>query len=67
MNRTLGYITLVIGIILVGFGINSSQAIIEKAVEGMTGRYTEGTMWYIIGGVAMMIAGAISIFRGTKE
>ena len=67
VTRLLGIIILVVGIVLLGFGINSSQAITEKVVEGVSGRYTEHTMWYIIGGIAMIIGGACLSFTGNKE
>ena len=57
MSRILGITMLVIGIILLGFGINASQAITEKVVEGVSGHYTEHTMWYIIGGIALILLG----------
>ncbi|MBA3603640.1 MAG: DUF3185 family protein [Parachlamydiaceae bacterium] len=64
--RTLALIALVVGIILLGFGINSTQAVTEKVVEGVSGRYTDNTMWYILSGVAMIIGGG-ALFLRNKE
>ena len=64
ITRIFGVIILVIGIVLLGFGINSSQAVTEKVMEGVTGRYTEHTMWYIIGGIAMIVGGGALAFLG---
>jgi len=64
--RMWGIVMLGIGIALVGFGLNSTQAITEKAMEGVTGRYTNHTMLYLIGGIALIISGgalAISNFQ----
>lgn len=58
ISRIIGVILLVVGIVVLGFGINSSQAVPEKVMEGVTGRYTEHTMWYIIGGIALIVGGA---------
>ena len=63
ITRIFGIIILVIGVILLAFGINSTQTVPEKVMEGVVGRYTEHTMWYIIGGVAMIIAGCAYTFR----
>lgn len=64
MNATqiVGIVLLAIGIVLLGFGINSSQALTEKVMEGVTGRYTENTMWYIIGGIALIVGGGALAF-----
>jgi hypothetical protein len=62
ITRLFGIVILVVGIILLGFGINSSQAVTEKVVEGVSGRYTHNTMWYIIGGIAMVVGGGALAF-----
>jgi len=65
--RILGMVFLVVGVILLLFGLNSSQAITEKVVEGVTGRYTGMTMWYLIGGIALIVGGGgLLIFGGSK-
>lgn len=67
MNKILGIVILVIGIVVLGFGINSSQAVTEKVVENVTGRYTENTMWYILGGIALMVGGGALILIGRSK
>lgn len=56
-SRILGIVLLAVGLLLLAFGINSSQAITEKVVEGVSGRFTDQTMWYILGGIAMILGG----------
>jgi len=56
-GRTLGIVLLVVGLILVGFGLNASHSVTDTVKEGVTGRYTDKTMWYLIGGAALIIAG----------
>lgn len=60
--RILGLVILVVGIVLLGFGINSSQAVGEKVVEAVSGRYTDNTMWYIIAGIGMIVGGGALAF-----
>lgn len=55
--RIIGIILLVIGIVCLVFGFNSSRTVVDKLVEATTGRYTQSTMWYIMGGIAMVIGG----------
>ena len=61
VTRALGIIALIIGVIVLGFGLNSTQAVTEKVVEGLFGRYTEGTMWFIVSGITLIIFGVCSI------
>lgn len=55
--RILGFVIAALGLVVLISGINSSQAVLEKVVEGVSGRYTEHTMWYIIGGAAILLGG----------
>jgi uncharacterized membrane protein YidH (DUF202 family) len=57
MRRLIGLVILIVGIVLLLFGINSTQTMGEHIVEGTTGRYTQMTMWYIIGGIILIIGG----------
>ena len=65
--RILGIVILAIGILLLLFGLNSSQVLAEKVVEGVTGRFTTTTMLYLIGGIALIVGGgALVIYDGRK-
>ena len=55
--KILGMVLVVIGVVLLGFGINSTRSISEKVVETFSGRFTQQTMFYIIGGLALIVAG----------
>ena len=57
-TRILGIALLIIGAILLYFGLQSTEAFSEKVVEGITGRYSDGTMAYLVGGAA---SGALGI------
>jgi hypothetical protein len=35
----------------------------EKVVSGATGHFTDKTMWYIVGGVILMIVGGACSFK----
>lgn len=65
--RIFGIVILIVGLVILGFGINSSQAIGEKVIENLSGRFTSKTMWYIIGGIALIVGGgALAFFGGNK-
>ncbi len=67
MMRILGLVVLAVGIVVLAFGINASQAVPEKAVETVTGKYTGNTMVYIIGGVAMIVGGAALAWFSSRK
>lgn len=56
--RILGIAILVVGAILLIFGIVATQSTSESIVHGVTSEYTNKTMWYIIGGIFLIIGGA---------
>ena len=55
MIRIIGLVLLVVDVTLLIFGYNASQAVGEKVVEGFTGRFTDQTMAYLIGGIAAVV------------
>lgn len=62
-TQLIGIIALAVGAVLLYFGYNASQAPIDQLSNTLTGRYTDNTMWYVIGGVAMVATGiAVTLF-----
>jgi hypothetical protein len=57
MARIIGTIAILVGAVLVVLGIVSTQRAGEKVVGEMTGHYTNQTVWYIVGGVALVAGG----------
>jgi hypothetical protein len=67
MIRIIGLVVLAIGVTLVIFGYNASQSVGERVVEGITGHFTNQTMWYLIGGIAAIVGGAaLSLWGGRR-
>ena len=63
-NKLIGVVLLVVGAILLYFGLQASESVGEQLTEAVTGRFTEETMWYIIGGAAAAVAGLyLVLFR----
>jgi hypothetical protein len=61
----IGLVALAVGGVLLFFAWRATQAPIEQVSEALTGRFTGNTMWYLLGGVASVVAGAALIFRGS--
>ncbi|MDQ2076790.1 DUF3185 family protein [Marinimicrobium sp. ABcell2] len=60
--KLVGIVLLVVGVLLLFFGWQSSQAIGDQVTEAVTGRFTDATMWYFILGAAAVAAGAFLTF-----
>ncbi|MEX1033708.1 MAG: DUF3185 family protein [Cellvibrionaceae bacterium] len=56
-NKLIGVVLLVIGVILLYFGWQSTQSVGEQLTEAVTGRFTGETIWYLVGGAAATVAG----------
>ena len=61
-SKLLGIVLLVVGIALLYFGYQSTQSVGNQLTETLTGRFTDETMWYLIGGAAAAAAGAFLTF-----
>ncbi len=62
IQRIIGLLLLVVGVTLLFFGYNASQSVGERVVEGVTGHFTNQTMWFLIGGIAAMVGGVALTF-----
>jgi hypothetical protein len=59
MNKALGIALLAVGIILIVFGINSSNSVGSSFSRFFTGSPTDKSIWMLIGGVAAVIVGGV--------
>lgn len=58
-NKVIGIVLLVIGLILLYFGWQSSQSVSDQLTETFTGRFTDSTMWFLIIGAAAAVGGIL--------
>ncbi|MGY6587440.1 MAG: DUF3185 family protein [Wenzhouxiangella sp.] len=64
-KRLIGVALLVVGLILIFLGYQSSQGWDDQISETLTGEYTDSTMWYwIIGGVSSVIGLILVAIKG---
>jgi drug/metabolite transporter (DMT)-like permease len=56
-NKLMGLILLVVGVILLFFGWQASESLGEQLTETFTGRFTDQTMLFIVGGAVCLAAG----------
>ena len=67
MNKTLSLIFLVAGIVLLVFGLNSSDSLASSVSEAVTGTPTDKSMWLIVLGCVGVVAGGIGLFAGRRS
>lgn len=66
-QRLLGIVLLVIGAVLFFIGLNATDSFSDSISEGLTGKFTDKTTWYLLGGLAMaLVGGAMTLFGGGK-
>ncbi|KJS04592.1 MAG: membrane protein [Gammaproteobacteria bacterium BRH_c0] len=61
-QKLLGIVLIVVGIFLLYFGWQASQSVGEQLTEAFTGRFTDDTVFFLIGGAAALVAGAFMAF-----
>jgi len=61
MSRTLALVLLVVGVILLFVGINSSESFASETSEALTGSPTNKALWMMIGGGAAAVVGLIGL------
>ncbi len=55
--KLIGIVLLVAGVIMLYFGWQGSESLGDQLTETMTGRFTDSTMFLIIGGAVAIAAG----------
>jgi hypothetical protein len=66
-KKILGIVLLVVGALLLYFGMQAADAPLEEARETLTGDYSDQTMLYLIGGAAAVAAGIALLLFGGKR
>ena len=65
MNKAIGIALLVVGVILLVWGVNASDSLGSEISETFTGSPTDKSIWLIIGGVVSGITGlGLLLFTG---
>lgn len=67
-RRLVGLVLLVVGVAVLIFGLNASHSLADRLSNTITGRFTEATTWYIIGGAASSLLGFfLATFGGGRR
>ena len=63
-QRIAGFVLLVIGLVLFIVGLNASHSFADQLSNTFTGKFTDSTAWYVYGGLAAAIGGALLVSFG---
>ena len=58
-QRMVGIVLVVVGVVLLVMGLNASHSIADRVSDTFTGRFTEKTTWFIVGGIAAVVLGGL--------
>lgn len=62
-----GIILMLVGVILFVVGINASDSVADRLSNFFTGRFTDTTVWYMVGGAATAVAGLMLAILGSRR
>lgn len=57
-----GLILLVLGVFLLYFGWQSTGSAADQVTQTLAARFTDDTMWFLVGGAFVAISGAFLLF-----
>jgi branched-subunit amino acid permease len=60
-QRIVGVVLVVVGVILLSVGINASHSLADQVSNTFTGRFTQATTWYVVGGIASALLGVLMV------
>jgi drug/metabolite transporter (DMT)-like permease len=64
--RILGIVLVVVGAVILVFGLNASHSFVDQASQTFIGRYTQSTMAYLLIGIAALVAGGLMALVGRR-
>ena len=65
-TKLAGLVLIVVGGALLYFGYSASQSALESVTETVTGRFTDQTTMYIVGGAACAVVGVALMLFGKR-
>ncbi len=67
MNLPLALTLIVAGIVLLIFGLGSADTIQDAFSRLFSGHFNDRTMWLIVGGTIVFIAGVFGCYRSSRR
>jgi hypothetical protein len=58
-TQLIGVVLMIAGVVLIIIGVTASRSLADNVSSFFTGRFTQSTMWYLIGGIAAAVVGLL--------
>ena len=62
-KKIIGVALLVLGAVLLYFGLSATNAPVEEITEALTGQYSDRTMMYLAGGAVSAVIGVVLLIK----
>lgn len=66
-QRILGLVLLIAGVACVVIGMNASHSVADQVSNTFSGRFTQATTWYLVGGGAAALLGLLLVLFGARS
>jgi hypothetical protein len=66
MNKPLSIVLVVVGVILLIYGLNAGDSLASNVKESITGTPTNKSLWLLVAGVVSIILGGYGLLRGGR-
>lgn len=67
ISRILGLAAVALGLLLMKFAYDATQAPVEEITNKLTGNYSDQTMWYFAAGLVAIVAGILVTIFGARR
>ena len=67
MNKGISVALLVVGIVLIIWGVNALESFSSDVSRFFTGSPTDKSIWLLIGGIAVTLVGLFGLSLGSKD
>jgi hypothetical protein len=67
MNKAIGLALLVVGIVLIVYGVDASNSAGSSISRAFNGTPTNKTLWLLLGGIAASIVGAVLALKPLRR
>jgi len=67
LGRIAGLMLLAVGVALLVVGHDATDSPVEQLSKTFTGRYSQDTLWYLIGGAAAIVGGGALALFGARR